>query len=178
MKTFQIFFEATTPTFYDFGGGEYPCDEENLSITVVDQIPQKTFRASGFKQPYIQANLNNFVQLTPVREASSGQTAKYIKNLPNFAKTINGALAPGGKITFYEGYANGWKSTYDLCKLLAQQYNFKVVQDENSFSSPEVEAYLKSIGVSDPKLITSVQAKKFDNSEWADHGSIQISLKK
>lgn len=112
---------------YDLGGGNQPESENDPSCVVVDIMSYDSFDHTN---PYIEADLNKYIKLTPVKEIYSCQAVKYISNLNNLAKTINDALVPKGKICLYDGHTNGIKKNQQLIDILCQTYKFKIIEHD------------------------------------------------
>ena len=115
---------------YDFGGGEYWDENPSPNIVIVDNVSveyiakmPENLKSESIKY-YIKHDLNTPFNLPKADKINISKLTHYLKNIEEFAKTVNNSLKPSGQIVYYTDTMN--KKDKQFIQIMVEKYNFNL----------------------------------------------------
>ncbi len=163
-----------TNLIYDMGGGETSYYDE-YNVVVIDNFPVEKFaeglndNSNAEKKLYVMYNLEKPYSFPKANKIIIAQLVYNLKNISNFAETVNNSLKPNGKIEFFSDMM--FKEDKEFIKILTEKYNFVLPQgvDFKSLSKHKSETLTLQKGKSfiPPPEVLSFEIKNKISGEKA-----------
>jgi len=167
---------------YDMGGGETSYYDE-YNVVIVDNLNEKEVfkgvlnNSDAEKKIFIKFNLENSYSFPQANNIIISQLVYHLKNIENFAKTVNNSLKPNGKVNFFSDKM--FKIDKQFIKILVEKYNFHLpdnieLQDLSKYKDEDL-VLQRGKPHKTPPIVLKFKIK---NTETGDEGFIKYEKTK